>query len=184
MENKKHPDNRHEDFDCCSAAPDQDHSNDPLYEWQEKLAACQMELAQWKEKLLYINADFQNFKKRQEKEQALWMQSAQTAVFRDLLDIVDDFDRALAATESAETTEEFQSSRAGFLMIRAALYKMLAKYGVSEITEVKVFDPELHESIVAVDSPNHASGEIVEVLQKGFRTKDQVLRPSRVAVAK
>ena len=61
---------------------------------------------------------------------------------------------------------------------------MLAKYGVSPMKDQHVFDPEKHEALMHVDSSEHKSGDIVQVLQKGFMFKDTVLRPAKVSVAK
>lgn len=149
----------------------------------KELATCKAELEEWKNKSLRISADFDNYKKRMEKERLFWMHSAQSAIINDLLAIVDDFDRASAQAHATLKPEQ-QEWMAGFDLIGKALYKMLTKYEVKEITYHATFDPLYHEAIAHVESPEHESGAIVQVLQKGFMHKDQVLRPAKVSVAK
>lgn len=148
----------------------------------EKLTACQAELMVWQEKFLRSNADFQNFKRRSEKEQALWMQSAQADLLKGLLPIVDDVDRALAEYNKQEQAPENTAWIAGFQMIGLSLHKFLKKSGVEEV-DATVFDPSKHEAIALVPAADKKQGDIVEVLQKGFIFKGELLRPARVAVA-
>jgi molecular chaperone GrpE len=140
----------------------------------------QEQAAQWRDKYLHLNADFQNYKRRQEKERGLWMHGAQAQILKELLSIVGDFDRALAQSTTAGAEEHW---RQGFEMIRASLYKLLAKFDVVEITQNTEFNPEIHEAIAMIESPSHPSGSIVDVVEKGFMFKDQVLRPAKVTVA-
>ena len=148
-----------------------------------ELQACKTELEEWKNKCLRITADFDNYKKRMEKERIFWMHSAQSTLINDILAIVDDFDRASAQAHATLKPEQ-QEWITGFDMIGKALYKMLAKYDVKEINYHATFDPLYHEAIAQIESPEHESGAVVQVLQKGFMHKDQVLRPAKVSVAK
>ena len=147
----------------------------------EKLTACMNELGGLKDRYARLGSDFENYKRRIEKEKSSWMQSAQTAILSDLLGIVDDFDRALQAGKQQESTAQLLS---GFDLIEKSLHKLLAKYGVTPMKDYQTFDPEKHEALMHVDSPEHKSGDIVQVLQKGFMFKDVVLRPAKVSVAK
>ncbi|OGB96761.1 nucleotide exchange factor GrpE [candidate division TM6 bacterium RIFCSPHIGHO2_12_FULL_36_22] len=141
------------------------------------------ECNEWKEKFIRASADLENFQRRITKERASWVEQAQADVFIDLLTIVDDFDRALSHHDKEES-QESQFMRKGFELIYQALYKLLDKYQIKEIDQVKVFDPEKHEAVTQVDSVEHESGDIVHVLQKGYHINDRVLRASKVAVAK
>ncbi|HSW73910.1 MAG TPA: nucleotide exchange factor GrpE [Candidatus Limnocylindria bacterium] len=149
----------------------------------KELAACQIELASWKEKYLRSTADFQNFSKRMEKEQAEWMRIAQTNVLKDVLPLIDDIERALADLKTKEHNVEVVPVVTALTMIMTAATKMLTKYNVKEITQTTTFNPDLHEALMSVASPDHASGAIVAVLQKGYTVNDQVLRPAKVSVA-
>jgi len=149
-----------------------------------QLLACQTELEQWKEKYMRVSADLENFRRRMEKERARWMESAQAEVVYDMLSIVDNFETVLNQTKKQELSTEQKKWFDGFAMINKMFSKSLKTHGLQEITEIEQFDPELHEAISQVESEDHESGEIVEVLQKGYRFKDEVLRPAKVSVAK
>jgi molecular chaperone GrpE len=149
----------------------------------QALAQCQTELDEWKGRALRVAADFDNYQKRIEKEKTSWMQIAQSNVFVDLLSIVDDFERALQQTRK-EHANDAHHLRAGLELIQKNLQKMLEKYGVKEIDQIHTFDPELHEGLVQVESPDHQPGSIVTVLQKGYLFKNSVLRPAKVSVAR
>lgn len=149
-----------------------------------ELEACKKELEIWKEKCIRVTADLENFSRRIEKEKMQWMHIAQSDLVLDLLKIVDDFDRALQEGGEKELSSETKAFLEGFSMISKSLYKLLEKYDVIEITENLNFDPQLHEAIMQVDSEDHESGEIVQILQKGFMFKENVLRPAKVSVAK
>ena len=105
---------------------------------------------EWKDRCIRTAAEFENFRKRTEKEKLQWISNAQSSVLADVLNIVDDFDRAFA--------QPADQSRAGFELIYKSLQKMLEKYGVEEIKEVTHFDPTLHEAIMQVESADHQTG--------------------------
>jgi len=151
---------------------------------QTELQTCQAELQALKEKFIHVSADLENFTRRINKERMQWAHRAQELVFSDVLSIIDDFDRSLEEQKKVELTKEMQTWLSGFNMIRSALAKFLDKYDVQEITEVKIFDPNIHEALMQVESSDHQSGDIVQVMQKGYRFKDTVLRPAKVSVAK
>lgn len=148
-----------------------------------ELTACINELVLLKDKYARLGSDFENYKRRIEKEKSSWMQSAQSAILTDLLTVADDFERALQAGKQNQQ-ESSAALLAGFDLIEKGLQKLLAKYGVVPMKDYQTFDPEKHEALMHVDSPDHASGDIVQVLQKGFMHKDTVLRPAKVSVAK
>ncbi len=156
----------------------------PSGKQEAHLQVCQKERDEWKDRALRATADFVNYKKRVEKEQALWSMRAQEAILTDLLDTIDDFDRAIVEHEKKERTPELDAWLAGFELIRNKFTKLLSKHNVTEIIQIKTFDPQLHEALVHIESKDHESGQIIEVLQKGYLIKGQVLRPAKVSVAK
>ena len=160
---------------------EQTETNDTL---QEELEDCKIEVAEWKDKFVRLNADFENFKKRMIEQQRLWIGTAQAEVLSDLLTIIDNFERALTEHEKQEKTPESKAWIEGFTLIYQSLVALLDKFGVEEITQHDTFNPTYHEALVQVDSPDHEAGSIVEVMQKGYRFKDKVLRPAKVSVAK
>lgn len=145
------------------------------------LDICRAELAQTKERVLYQQAEFDNYKKRVDKERALWMETAQDVVINDILPLVDDMDRTL---ESLKTVpQELHAHVAGFEMISKALTKLLKKYDIEEIPFSNTFDPVYFEAVMQTAAEGTASGDIVSILQKGYQRKGRVLRPAKVSVA-
>ena len=144
-----------------------------------ELEKCQADLAMWKDQAARSFADFENYKKRIDREQMSWMQTAQLSILKDLLTVVDNFDRALA-TKTDATADMY----AGIEMIYKSVMQLLNKYGVKEFADYQQFDPEFHEALMDVESADHSTGHIVQVLEKGFMMKDKVLRPAKVMVAK
>lgn len=142
------------------------------------------ECAELKETLMRLSADFHNYKKRTEKDKQQWTYHAQAEVLRALLPVVDDFERALKEGETEEKKEgSFAKWVQGVELIYKGLLEVLEKEGVTPLAEETIFNPELHEALVRVPSEEHTEGEIVEVMQRGFMFKDQVLRPAKVSVA-
>ncbi len=135
---------------------------------------CLTELSIWKDQCKRVSADFENFKKRTEKEQARWADIAKESVLYDLLSFVDSFDMALAQPQVDKVAIE---------MMYQSVMKILAKNDVKPISETKEFNPQFHEAVMQVASADHKQGEIVQFLSKGFMLKDKVLRPAKVSVA-
>jgi molecular chaperone GrpE len=144
---------------------------------QQELQMCKQQVQEWKDKTIRMTADFENFKRRLEKDQAVWQYTFQAKILLDVLDVVDNFDRAFKDLDINDPRN------AGFVLIYKNLKKLLDKYNVTEITENKHFDPTIHEAISTVEVEGKESGDIVEVLQKGYMFKDQVLRPAKVSIA-
>lgn len=136
-----------------------------------------------KENFVRLTADFQNFKKRVEKDKEQWFYNAQADIVMAFLPIVDDFERALTEAKKNGQEANFAQWLAGFELMYKSLQTTLEKMGVKPIEEVVHFNPELHEALVSVQSDEHKSGDIVQVLQQGFMFKGRVLRPSKVSVA-
>ncbi len=149
----------------------------------DPLTSCQAELADVKNRYLYLSAEFDNYKKRTAKEQTSWAEYAQDQSLLDLLTVVDDMERALHELEAQALPEEAVSHFKGFALIVKNFENLLKKYDVEEKPHAKVFDPEFFEAVMQQESPDHASGEIVTVLQKGYKRKDRVIRPAKVSVA-
>ena len=133
-----------------------------------------------REALLRKAADFDNLKRRTEKDQAEYFRFALAEAFADILNVVDNFERALAHRADA-TGDEFH---AGIDMIARQLADTLKKYGVGEVPASGLpFDPNVHEAVVREETESVAPGTVLEVLQKGYLLNDRLLRPARVKVA-
>ncbi|EOF4783995.1 nucleotide exchange factor GrpE [Campylobacter jejuni] len=141
----------------------------------------QKELEELKDKYMRANAEFENIKKRMEKEKLSAMAYANESFAKDLLDVLD----ALEAAVNVECQDEISLKiKEGVQNTLDLFLKKLEKHGVALIKNEKEFDPNLHEAMFHVDSENHQSGEVVTVLQKGYKIADRVIRPTKVSVAK
>ncbi len=144
---------------------------------------CEQELAQVKDTLVRLGADFQNYKKRVEKDRSHWAHMIQSEMILDLLPVIDNFDRALEEAQKEESAEDAKWLE-GINMIHKAFYDYLKKQDVAVIEQMQTFDPELHEALMQVESEDHKEGDIVQVLQRGFTLKGKVIRPAKVSVCK
>ena len=145
---------------------------------------CYQEVDNLKDQLIRVNADFQNFKKRVEREKAEWMSVGQEMVLERFLPFIDDLDRAIQSCSEQEMDEQKTVWLQGFIIIEKNLKKMFSEIGVKEVDCSIPFDPEYHEALMQVDSKEHKSGQIVQVFSKGYLFKDKVLKHAKVSVAK
>jgi molecular chaperone GrpE len=140
--------------------------------------ALRAENQQLKDRYLRTLADFENFRKRNEREKADFFKHALGAVLRDILPVLDNFDRAL---DHAEEGDEFHK---GVLLIYKQLFDVLQRHGMKPVDEVGVhFDPNIHEAVIREEDPSVPSHTVVAVLQKGYFLHDRLLRPAMVKVA-
>jgi molecular chaperone GrpE len=146
----------------------------------ERAIRAEEEAGRIREALLRKAADFENMKRRTEKEKAEYFRFALADVLADVLGVVDNFERAVAHRADA-TGEEFH---AGIDMIAKQLTDSLRKYGVEEVPAGNVpFDPNVHEAVVREETDSAPPGTVLDVLQKGYLLNDRLLRPARVKVA-
>ena len=131
------------------------------------------------DRLLRLAADFDNYKKRAARERAEYVAFANERILKELLPILDDLERALSA---AEQHEEAQLEE-GVRLVYRSLASLLQRNGVSEIPTDGKFDPHVHEALLAQPAEDKEQGDVVDVLQKGYKLGDRVVRPSRVIVA-
>ena len=135
-------------------------------------------------KYLRLAADFQNYKRRMEKERFERYSEGKKDFAADLLPILDNFDRALAQDEELAVDENDRAVIEGMAMILKQFQGALAKNGVNEIEALgQDFDPNLHHAVIMEPSGEYGSQKVSEVLQKGYRIGDKVIRPSMVKVA-
>ena len=179
-----------EDKDKCCTEPLAASTDEQMVEetyvdenCEQQLIECTKQLLVWKEKYAHAWADFDNFKRRSEKERSLLAQMGQVDLLKKLLPLVDDMERAFDDQQRYEFPQEVHAWLVGFSMIRSSLHKFLSDVGVHEMDVTTMFDPERHEAIMTVASDKQESGNIVAVLQKGYLYKDTVLRPAKVSVA-
>ena len=132
------------------------------------------------ERYMRLMAEFQNYKKRAAKEKTDTLQYANEKIVSDLLPVIDNFERALA-TE----TEDIEGYAKGMQLIFEQFRKALENAGLEEIkAQDEVFDPNVHNAVLAENIEDKEDGVITKVLQKGYKLRDKVVRPSMVAVNK
>ncbi|HVJ50179.1 nucleotide exchange factor GrpE [Desulfitobacterium sp.] len=156
---------------------------------EEKVLTLEAELKQSKEqaddyyaRLQRLQAEFDNFRKRTQKEKEETIKYAAERVIEAMLPVLDNFERAVLSSQS---NQDFQAFSQGVDMILKQMKSGLAKEGLTPIETVgQPFDPKLHESVLQVDSEDYPENTVVEELQKGYYLKDKILRPSMVKVSR
>jgi molecular chaperone GrpE len=144
----------------------------------DELAALQAERDELFDRLQRLAAEFDNFRKRNARENAALAERANERLVKELIPILDDLGRALeAASEHQEAKLE-----EGVRLVHRSLADLLRKEGLAEIQTDGKFDPHVHEALLSQPS-DAEEGSVIEVVQKGYKLGDKVLRPARVVVA-
>jgi molecular chaperone GrpE len=145
----------------------------------DELAVVAAERDEYLDALQRLKAEFDNYRRRTERDREAVAVGATRELVRSLLPVMDNLERAVAALGG-----QGDEIVAGLEMVRAQLSELLAGHGVEEIEATgREFDPNVHEAVAQLPSAEHAEGAVVEVIQKGYRISEHVLRPSRVVVA-
>lgn len=132
-------------------------------------------------RMLRTQADFDNFRKRTNKEKTDSRKFRAQDLVSDMLEILDNFQRALAVET---TSEDGQSLKKGMEMVLSKLEDALKKEGVEEIPSLnQPFDPNVHQAVMQEESPEHESGTVIQVLQVGYTLNGRVIRPAMVKVS-
>ncbi len=144
---------------------------------EEKL---QLEKAELNDKFLRLFAEFDNYKRRTQKERIELLQTAGKDVIVSLLPVLDDFDRALKATEASAD----DPIREGIVLIQNKLQSILNQKGLKEIESNNMaFDTDLHEAITNIPAPSdELKGKVIDTMEKGYTLNDKVIRFSKVVV--
>jgi molecular chaperone GrpE len=145
-----------------------------------ELADLQRERDDYKDRWLRKGAEFDNYRKRVERERREQADQAVVDLLQELLLVVDDFDRALTVGG-----DEGGAYRKGIELIHGKLHDLLRKQGVTAMDVLGAdFDPNVHMAVMHEQSPEHREGEVIGELQKGYMLGDRLLRPAMVKVAK
>jgi molecular chaperone GrpE len=158
--------------------------------------ALERERDDYLDALQRLKAEFDNFRKRTAREHEAMSARANEALLRELLPILDDLERALEAAEEHEArSASGQSPEArtqmqgeakledGVRLVQRSLADVARRHGLEEIETNGAFDPHVHEALLAQPAEDAEPGSVLQVLQKGYRLGDRVLRPARVVVA-
>ena len=147
----------------------------------EECGALQAQIEELKDRYLRTAADFDNFRKRVEKERENFVCYANEKLISDLLPILDNLERALSADQNGINVE---SVLEGVRMVIKQLNSVLTACGLEPVQAVgAVFDPQIHEAVGVLPSEQHDEGTVVSELQRGYKLKGKVLRHSMVHVA-
>jgi molecular chaperone GrpE len=145
---------------------------------QDELGALQAERDELFDRLQRLAAEFDNFRKRAAREQGEVVARANERLVKELLPVLDDLGRAL---DAAEEHQEAQLEE-GVRLVQRSLASLLEREGLADIETDGKFDPHVHEALLAQPSELE-EGAILEVIQKGYRLGERVLRPARVVVS-
>lgn len=148
---------------------------------EERIALLEAQLEKEKKEYVFLMAEFDNFRKRTLKDKAEIIKNGAESAMRNILPIIDDFDRALQATA---TSEDVAAVREGVELIYNKFIKYLESNGVKEMTTTgETFDADIHEAVTTFPAPSEEmKGKIIDTVQKGYSINDKVLRHAKVVV--
>lgn len=156
-------------------------AEEPLDSEKNELEKMAAEAADWKDKYVRLYADFENFRHRTAKEKVALIATASEGLMKDLLPVVDDFERSLKAMETAQDVE---SLKEGVGLIYHKLMKTLGNKGLTAIESIgKPFDAELQEAVTQIPAPSEdLKGCVVDELEKGYFLNDKTIRFAKVVI--
>lgn len=170
-----------EEKDAVEIIDNETEESEDVDNQQKEVEALKEEKEVVYNRLIRLQAEYDNFKKRTQKEKEADRKYRAQDIVNDLLPVLDNFERAL----QVENTEATSSLIEGITMVYRQLQDALQSNGVETIeTEGKEFDPNLHHAVMQVEDDTYESNQIVEELQKGYILKDRVIRPAMVKVNK
>jgi len=149
----------------------------------KEVESLQAEVEEQKDGWLRARADLENYRKRVQRDAARSYQDAMTSVLKIFLDVADDLERALKNKPEGESAEKWVE---GIELIYDKLLKQMKNQGVEsmEVNPGDVFDPNIHEAITQEDDPDFKEGQIIDIVQPGYRISDRIIRPAMVRVAR
>lgn len=148
---------------------------------QDELARLKTEVEETQQRFVRAQADFDNFRRRTQKEKEELAKYASMKLVTELVPVIDNFERAMATVPEGTESESFSK---GIQMIFRQLETVLNNEGLTAMDTVgQPFNPEFHQAIMQVESDEYEEGTVVEEVQKGYMLKDKVLRPAMVKVS-
>ena len=170
--------------ECKDKPKKKDKHNEEIKKLKEELANKDKEISELNDKIRYHQAELINYRKRKEEEVTNRLKYANQDLISELILILDNFERAIRLDDN-NLTDELSKFLKGFKMMYASFDDVLKKYGLEEIeAEHKEYDPNTMEALMTDSDKNYKDGEVLEVLLKGYRLKDRVIRPASVRVNK
>jgi len=164
-----------------AAEPDEPRE-DPVAQLQAQIDALTAERASLYDKLIRRQAEFENYRKRVERERGELYQHGRDDVLLQFLPVVDNFERALSSLETSEGDAE--ALRHGVELIHKQFKDALSKFGLEAVEAVgQTFDPHVHEAVTTEATDKHKENTVIQEFQRGYRIGDRLLRPAQVKVA-
>ncbi|WP_413576362.1 nucleotide exchange factor GrpE [Bdellovibrio sp. HCB290] len=152
------------------------------FDVSSEIQKLQEQAEKYKNDFMYLRAEFENYKRNAIKERSELMKYGGERFIRDLLDVVDNFDRALQVNVTVDNLNTFKQ---GIEMTATELRNLLAKHSVTEIASEGVpFDPNIHEALSSEATDKVAPGHVARVFKKPYKLHDKVIRTGQVVVAK
>ncbi|MEA1879693.1 MAG: nucleotide exchange factor GrpE [Campylobacterota bacterium] len=185
-ENKTTEESQAEDVQTEDTTEEVENSEEELTE-VDPLEEALAEAAEYKDKYLRAHADFENTKRRLEKDKNNAVSYANESFAKDILAVMDSFENALSSIENTDdenSSEVLANMKEGVNLTFEQLKKILEKNSIKEVDCSGEFDPEVHQAIMQVESDEHEVGDVVQVMQKGYTIKDRILRPAMVSTCK
>lgn len=157
------------------------HLNEPVAE-ESEIEKLKQQLDEWNDKYLRQAAEFDNFRRRTARERVELIQTAGKDVISDLLDVLDDSDRA---QKQMETTDDLTQIKEGVQLVFSKLRQTLTGKGLKPMEAVGIeFNPDLHEAITEIEAGDEMKGKVVAEVQKGYYLNDKIIRFAKVVVGK
>ncbi|MCK4390021.1 MAG: nucleotide exchange factor GrpE [Desulfobacterales bacterium] len=151
---------------------------------EERLRAAEARAVENYDRLLRVTAEFENYKKRMEREMNDYRKFANESLMKDILPMVDNLERALEIPYG-NNENPFHDMRDGVQMTLTGLLNSLERFGVVPIESLdKPFDPNFHQAVTQEESEKHPENTVSQELQKGYMMRDRLLRPAMVVVSK
>ena len=164
---------------CANMAEEEQTQADTVTEEQQEEAPKAEEI-DWKDKYIRLQAEFDNFRKRTLREKMALIESGGSDVWKAVLPVLDDMERAIAASEKSE---DIVALREGEKLIYNKFVDIMRQKGVVEIEAIDTeFNPDLHEAVARFAAGEEKSGKVIDVVQRGYKQGEQVLRYAKVVV--
>ena len=147
---------------------------------EDKLRSVQRDLEELKDRHVRKLAEFENMRKRNDRERREFFRAALASFAKEFLPILDNFERAMAHASAEDRRSDFGQ---GIGLIRRQLAELWSKHGLTEVDTSLAFDPNIHEAVATETTDEVAPNTILEVLQKGYLVNDRLIRPALVKVS-
>ncbi|MGB5966476.1 MAG: nucleotide exchange factor GrpE [Sulfurimonadaceae bacterium] len=160
------------------------HEESEVEEVEDELETLKNEVIALQDKYARVHADFDNIKKRLEREKYQALEYANEKFAKDIIPVLDALDGAIKAKDmEADPATLLEKVSEGVELTMKQFLNVLEKHGVTAVSEDEPFDPNVHHAVQQVDSPEHESGQIVSTFQKGYKYKERTLRDAMVVIA-